>query len=97
MTLKNKNTNTNTVSATGKVFTGTVVSDKMTNTIVVVLDYISRHPVYKKIVKKRKKIYSENNLSATIGDIVKVSETRPLSKLKRFTTVEIIKKAIIAK
>jgi small subunit ribosomal protein S17 len=95
MTLKNKNTNTTPV--TGKVFTGTVVSDKMTNTIVVVLDYISRHPMYKKIVKKRKKIYSENNLSASIGDIVKVSETRPLSKLKRFTTVEIIKKAIIAK
>ncbi len=95
MTIKNKNTNINTI--TGKVFTGTVVSDKMTNTIVVVLDYISRHPVYKKIVKKRKKIYSENNLLATVGDIVKVSETRPLSKLKRFTTVEIIKKAAITK
>jgi small subunit ribosomal protein S17 len=95
MTLKNKNTKNN--PTTGKVFTGTVVSDKMTNTIVVVLDYISRHPVYKKIVKKRKKIYSENNLSATIGDIVKVCETRPLSKLKRFTTVEIIKKASLVK
>ncbi len=90
MTPKNKS---NTIS-TGKTFIGTVVSDKMTNTIVVVLDYVSRHPIYKKILKKRKKIYAENNLSAKIGDIVKVSETRPLSKLKRFTTLQIVKKSL---
>ena len=83
---------TSPVSAVGKVFTGEVVSDKMTNTIVVSLDYTSRHPLYKKIVKKNKKLYSENNLGAKMGDIVKIRETRPLSKLKRFTTVEIIKK-----
>jgi small subunit ribosomal protein S17 len=77
---------------TGKTFTGIVVSDKMINTIVVSMDYTSRHPKYKKIVKKNKKIYSENNLKVTVGDIVKVRETRPLSKLKRFTTVEIVKK-----
>ncbi|MFZ2153512.1 MAG: 30S ribosomal protein S17 [Microgenomates group bacterium] len=76
----------------GKTFTGVVVSDKMTNTIVIELSYTSRHPMYKKIVKKHKKIYSENNLSAKTGDTVLVRETRPLSKLKRFTTVEIIKK-----
>lgn len=75
----------------GKTFTGTVVSDKMTNTIVVSLSYTFRHPMYKKIVKKNKKIYSENNLSAKTGDTVMVRETRPLSKLKRFTTVEILK------
>jgi small subunit ribosomal protein S17 len=75
----------------GKTFTGTVVSDKMTNTIVVELSYTFRHPMYKKIVKKSKKIYSENNLSAKTGDTVMVRETRPLSKLKRFTTVEILK------
>lgn len=80
------------INKTGKTFTGTVVSDKMMNTIVVSMDYTSRHPKYKKIVKKSKKIYSENNLKAAIGDVVKVRETRPLSKLKRFTTVEIIKK-----
>lgn len=77
----------------GKIFSGVVVSDKMTNTIVVSLSYTSRHPLYKKIVKKNKKIYSENNLTAHIGDVVKVRETRPLSRLKRFTTLEIIKKA----
>lgn len=78
----------------GKTFQGVVVSDKMTNTIVVSLAYKSRHPVYKKIVKKNKKIYSENNLSAKIGDQVKVREVRPLSKLKRFTTVSIVKKSL---
>lgn len=75
----------------GKTFTGIVVSDKMTNTIVVELSYTFRHPMYKKIVKKSKKIYSENNLTAKTGDTVLVRETRPLSKLKRFTTVEILK------
>jgi len=75
----------------GKTFTGVVVSDKMTNTIVVELSYTSRHPLYKKIVKKSKKIYSENNLNAVSGNTVLVRETRPLSKLKRFTTVQIIK------
>ena len=77
----------------GKTFTGVVVSDKMANTIVVSLSYTFRHPLYKKIVKKNKKIYAENNLSAQMGDTVTVRETRPLSKLKRFTTVEILKKS----
>lgn len=77
----------------GKTFTGVVVSDKMANTIVVSLSYTFRHPLYKKIVKKNKKIYAENNLSAQVGDTVTVRETRPLSKLKRFTTIEILKKS----
>lgn len=76
----------------GKTFIGKVTSDKMQNTIVITLEYTQRHPIYQKISKKNKNIYSENNLSAKIGDIVKVRETRPLSKLKRFTTVEIVKK-----
>ncbi|MBP9817288.1 30S ribosomal protein S17 [Candidatus Shapirobacteria bacterium] len=79
---------------TGKTFTGIVTSDKMNNTIVVTLSYTFRHPKYKKIVKKNKKIYSENNLSAKTGDTVTVRETRPLSKLKRFTTVTIVKKGV---
>ena len=81
------------INTNGKTFEGSVISDKMTNTIVVSLEYTNRHPLYKKIVKKHKNIYAENNLSAKIGDIVKVRETRPLSKLKRFTTLEIIKKS----
>lgn len=79
---------------TGKTFSGVVVSDKMTNTIVVSLSYTSRHPLYKKIVKKNKKIYADNNLNAKTGDIVIVRETRPLSKLKRFTTLEITKSGL---
>lgn len=82
----------NQINKTGKTFIGQVVSDKMTNTIAVELEYTRRHPLYKKIVSKNKKIYAENNLSAKSGDTVKVRETRPLSRLKRFTTVEIIKK-----
>ncbi|MDD4026776.1 MAG: 30S ribosomal protein S17 [Candidatus Shapirobacteria bacterium] len=83
----------NKINKNGKTFEGSVVSDKMTNTIVVSLEYTNRHPLYKKIVRKHKNIYAENNLLAKIGDIVKVRETRPLSKLKRFTTLAIIKKA----
>ncbi len=80
-------------STSGKTFSGVVVSDKMTNTITILMTYTTRHPLYHKIVKKHKKIYAENNLGAKIGDTVKVRETRPLSKLKRFTTLEIIKAA----
>jgi small subunit ribosomal protein S17 len=54
------------------------------------LSYTSRHPLYKKIVKKNKKIYADNNLKAKTGDTVKVRETRPLSKLKRFTTLKLL-------
>jgi len=86
---------TDKIKETGKIFTGVVVSDKMTNTIVVSLSYTSRHPLYKKIVKKNKKIYADNNLNAKTGDTVKVKETRPLSKLKRFTTLEIVKTGLI--
>jgi small subunit ribosomal protein S17 len=83
----------NKINKNGKTFEGSVISDKMTNTIVVSLEYTKRHPLYKKIFKKHKNIYAENNLSAKIGDMVKVRETRPLSKLKRFTTLAITKKA----
>ena len=83
-----KKTNTN-----GKTFEGSVISDKMTNTIVVSLEYTKSHPLYKKIFRKHKNIYAENNLSAKVGDSVKVRETRPLSKLKRFTTLVITKKS----
>lgn len=85
----------NTVNTnTGKIFIGRVISDKMSGTIVISLEYKTRHPFYKKIVKKNKKIYADNNLNAKIGDIVKVREGRPLSKLKRFTTLEIIKSGL---
>ncbi len=77
-----------------KSMTGTVVSDKMDKTIVVAVDFTYKHPLYKKILRKLKKYkaHDENN-EARIGDKVLISETRPLSKTKRWKLVEIIKKA----
>ena len=77
-----------------KTRTGKVVSNKMDKTIVVaVLDNV-KHPLYGKIVKRTYKLiaHDENN-ECNIGDTVKVMETRPLSKDKRWRLVEIIEKA----
>ena len=77
-----------------KVRTGKVVSDKMDKTIVVAVQDNVKHPIYNKIVKKTYKLkaHDENN-ECGIGDTVKVMETRPLSKDKRWRLVEIIEKA----
>ncbi|MBE6824936.1 MAG: 30S ribosomal protein S17 [Ruminococcaceae bacterium] len=73
---------------------GKVVSDKMDKTIVVAIEDSVKHPLYNKVVKRtvRLKAHDENNV-AGIGDRVKVMETRPLSKDKRWRLVEIIEKA----
>ncbi len=72
---------------------GEIISDKMNKTRVVRVERIFQHPKYKKMVRKYKKYYAhdENNVTK-VGDIVKISLTRPLSKLKRWKIVEIIKK-----
>jgi small subunit ribosomal protein S17 len=77
-----------------KTRTGKVVSDKMEKTIVVAVEDHVKHPLYKKIVKKTYKLkaHDENN-ECKIGDTVKVMETRPLSKDKRWRLVEIVEKA----
>ena len=77
-----------------KVRTGKVVSDKMDKTIVVAVVDNVRHPLYNKIVKRTYKLkaHDENN-ECSKGDRVKVMETRPLSKDKRWRLVEIIEKA----
>ncbi|MBQ9887038.1 MAG: 30S ribosomal protein S17 [Lachnospiraceae bacterium] len=77
-----------------KTRTGKVVSDKMDKTIVVAVVDNVKHPLYGKIVKKTYKLkaHDENN-ECGIGDTVKVMETRPLSKDKRWRLVEIIEKA----
>ena len=76
-----------------KTRVGKVVSDKMDKTIVVAIEDNVKHPLYKKIVKKTYKLkaHDENN-SCEIGDKVKVMETRPLSKDKRWRVVEILEK-----
>ena len=74
--------------------TGKVVSDKMDKTIVVAIEYNVKHPLYGKIVKRTYKLkaHDENN-ECRIGDRVRVMETRPLSKDKRWRLVEIVEKA----
>ena len=79
-----------------KVMTGTVVSNKMDKTIVVSVETSVKHPIYGKIVKKTYKLkaHDEEN-QCQIGDRVKVMETRPLSKDKRWRLVEVVEKAVI--
>jgi small subunit ribosomal protein S17 len=76
-----------------KTRTGKVVSDKMDKTIVVAIEDHVKHPLYKKIVKKTYKLkaHDENN-ECRKGDTVKVMETRPLSKDKRWRLVEVVEK-----
>ena len=76
-----------------KVRTGKVVSDKMDKTIVVAVEDYVKHPLYKKIVKRTYKLkaHDENN-ECRKGDTVKVMETRPLSKDKRWRLVEVVEK-----
>ncbi|MCH5299515.1 MAG: 30S ribosomal protein S17 [Ruminococcus sp.] len=77
-----------------KTVIGKVVSDKMDKTIVVLIEDSVKHKLYNKVVKRsrRLKAHDENN-EAHIGDRVKVMETRPLSKDKRYRLVEIVEKA----
>ena len=77
-----------------KTRTGKVVSDKMDKTITVAVEDHVKHPLYNKIVKRTYKLkaHDENN-ECKIGDTVRVMETRPLSKDKRWRLVEIVEKA----
>ena len=77
-----------------KTRTGKVTSDKMDKTIVVAIEEHVKHPLYKKVVKKTYKLkaHDENN-ECRIGDTVRVMETRPLSKEKRWRLVEVVERA----
>ena len=77
-----------------KTRTGRVISNKMDKTIVVAVEDNVQHPLYKKTVKRTYKLkaHDEENV-CSVGDVVKVMETRPLSKDKRWRLVSIIKKA----
>jgi small subunit ribosomal protein S17 len=72
---------------------GVVTSDKMTLTVVVRVDRLVKHPIYRKYVRKRKKFMAHDEQGAKIGDKVRIVETRPLSARKRWRVVEIIQKA----
>jgi small subunit ribosomal protein S17 len=77
-----------------KVRTGVVVSEKMDKTVLVQIDRKVRHPLYKKTVRRSNKLaaHDESN-DAHVGDTVRVMETRPLSKTKRWRVVEIVERA----
>jgi len=73
---------------------GQVVSTKMTKTIVVEVSRRVPHPVYKRIVSKRKKFYAHDEEGAAkLGDVVRIVECRPLSALKRWNLVEVVRRA----
>jgi small subunit ribosomal protein S17 len=77
-----------------KQYVGKVVSNKMEKTIVVVLERLMMHPLYKKSVRRTKRVKSHDEKNeCSIGDLVRIEETRPLSKDKRFRLIEIVEKA----
>ena len=73
----------------GKVFTGSVVQTNMQKTVVVEVVQITRHPLYRKTMRKRKRFLAHYEGNAVkVGDSVSIVETRPISKRKHFTVVE---------
>ncbi len=74
---------------------GSVVANKMAKTIVVEVTRRVPHPVYKRVVGKRKKFYAHDEKgTAQVGDVVRIVECRPLSKLKRWELKEVVRKAV---
>ncbi|MDA8196501.1 MAG: 30S ribosomal protein S17 [Actinomycetota bacterium] len=77
-----------------KIREGIVISDSMTDTVVVAVIERVRHPRYRKTVQRTKKLYAhDSKFEARVGDTVRLEETRPLSKLKRWRVVEIVERA----
>lgn len=74
--------------------TGVVTSDKMEQTVVVAVDRVTRHPLYGKVIKLRKKYHAHDEQNdAKVGDVVRIRECRPLSKTKKFFVEEILQRA----
>lgn len=72
---------------------GRVVSDKMDKTVVVAVDYLKPHPLYRKIIRRTKKFHAHDEENACkVGDMVRIEETRPLSRTKRWRVVEIVQR-----
>lgn len=77
-----------------KVRIGTVTSDKMDKTITVSVETVKQHPLYKKTVRTSKKYKAHDEANdAKTGDVVKIMETRPLSKDKRWRLIEVVRRA----
>ena len=76
---------------------GQVVSTKMQKTIVVEVEMRKAHPKYKRIVKTNRKFYAHDEQNtARVGDVVRIRETRPLSKLKRWSLEEVVRRSALA-
>jgi small subunit ribosomal protein S17 len=80
-----------------KVRTGTIVSNKMDKTVVVQVETLKHHPLYRKVIRHKAKFMAhDENKSCSIGDTVRIEETRPLSKCKRWQVVEVLRKKQMA-
>lgn len=85
----------NTQKTKKKELMGLIISDKMDKSVVVQVERFVQHKMYKKFIKQYKKYHAHDEKNeCRIGDAVKIVETRPLSKLKRFRVTEIVKKAV---
>ncbi len=74
--------------------TGRVVSDKMDKTVVVAVDYLKPHPLYRKIMRRTKKFHAhDEDNSCKVGDVVRIEETRPLSRTKHWRVVAIVQRS----
>jgi small subunit ribosomal protein S17 len=72
---------------------GRVVSDKMDKTVVVSVDYLKPHPLYRKIIRKTSKFHAhDEENTCKVGDMVRIEESRPLSRTKRWRVVEIVQR-----
>ena len=87
---------TNATTSTRKLLIGQVVSTKMAKTIVVEVIRQKAHPLYRRVVSRSKKFYAHDELeTANVGDVVRIEESRPLSRLKRWTLKDIVKRAAL--
>jgi small subunit ribosomal protein S17 len=85
---------TNNAQGPRKTRIGRVLSDKMHKTIVVRVERVVQHPLLKKYVRRHKKLYAHDEANAAkVGDVVRVTECHPLSKLKRWRLAAIVEKA----
>lgn len=79
-----------------KVMTGRVVGDKMANTVIVEIEQRRSHPLYGKVVTRTRRFKAQNDdPEAKLGDLVKITESRPYSREKRFRVTEIVKRGIV--
>ena len=74
----------------GRTFEGTVISDKMAKTVTVEWDRRKEIPKYERYAKARTRVKAHNELGAKLGDKVRIQETRPISKTKKFTVVKVL-------